>query len=102
MLIKSGPRGARLGPQWSLSALFAILASLESQHDGFFTITSGREGKHQAGSLHYVDLAVDMTYTPKSQQQQFVAILKKNLGDDFDVVDERTHLHVEFQPKKAL
>jgi hypothetical protein len=63
-------------------------------------ITSGREGKHSEGSLHYRGCAVDLRtwgMTP-SVQREYVEVLSEVLGDDFDVVLELTHVHVEYDP----
>lgn len=36
------------------------------------------------------------------EMDKFVKEIKESLGDEFDVVLESTHLHIEFQPKGAL
>ena len=64
-------------------------------------VTSGTEGTHSPGSLHYVGLAVDLRLP--SDRTKCLAIrneLAERLGADFDVVLEDSHLHVEVQPKQ--
>jgi len=63
-------------------------------------ITSGVEGKHSANSLHYEGLALDFR-TRHLLETKHLALrqaVSEALGDDFDVVLERTHLHVEYDP----
>lgn len=65
-------------------------------------ITAGTDGKHSDNSLHYSGNAMDFrTRDMKPMLRQIyrdkVADL---LGNDFDVVLEATHLHVEYDPKE--
>lgn len=64
-------------------------------------ITSGLEGEHSPGSLHYYGLAIDMRtrYFSDIEVSQVAAQLTKDLGDDFDVVITKTHIHCEYDPK---
>lgn len=61
-------------------------------------VTSGSEGQHMAGSLHYVGKAVDLRTRDLSSLQvvQLIASLRAWLGEDFDVIDESNHIHVEY------
>ena len=65
-------------------------------------VTSIMDGKHSSGSLHYVGFAFDLR-TRTFSNPDLVLIhkaLKANLTDEFDVVLEKDHFHIEFQPKK--
>lgn len=65
-------------------------------------VTSLLDGGHGEGSKHYDGDAGDIRrwiYKGKSLHL-FVGNLKENLGDDYDVVLEPTHIHLEFDPKK--
>jgi hypothetical protein len=65
------------------------------------TVTSGTDGKHKDGSLHYKGLAVDLRtryFTPEIAQQ-VANELRATLPNDFDVVLEPTHIHLEYDPK---
>jgi len=64
-----------------------------------FVITSTRHDSHGASSLHYADQAIDIRLTAWGGKVISVEALRRILGDDFDVVGERTHIHVEFDPK---
>jgi hypothetical protein len=64
------------------------------------TITSAREGNHSENSLHYTGEAIDLRiwYLTPRQRRIYVDDLKWVLGDDFDVVLEKNHIHVEYDP----
>jgi len=61
-------------------------------------ITSTYEGTHGAGSLHYANQAFDMRQ-PEHDPVTAIHELKDCLGDDFDVVGETDHIHIEYDPK---
>ena len=63
-------------------------------------ITSGTEGTHSPTSLHYQGLALDFRtrMVPTEKRAALRDSVSDALGDDFDVVLERTHLHVEYDP----
>ena len=63
-------------------------------------LTSGIDGKHREDSLHYSGQAFDFRTrnVPAADLAHLVATLAQALGDEFDVVLEETHLHVEFDP----
>ena len=61
-------------------------------------ITSARDGKHKAGSLHYEGKAIDLRtrdFTPLRRQDVHFEC-QNQLGVDFDVVLEKDHIHCEF------
>lgn len=64
------------------------------------TITSGTDGKHMAHSLHYKGFSLDIRTAGIAQatMDEIIAKSKENLGPAFQVVLERDHLHVEFDP----
>lgn len=59
-------------------------------------------GTHKVGSLHYVGLAADLRTWYMRNPLQFSKDLGALLGDRYDVVLEKDHIHLEFQPKTAL
>ena len=63
-------------------------------------VTSGTEGDHMAGSLHYVGKAIDLRSRDLTSMQvvQLLGSLRAWLGEDFDVIDEVNHIHVEYDP----
>lgn len=62
------------------------------------TITSGTDGTHSTGSLHYSGAAVDLRIKDIRKVASKAARLRNRVGRDFDVVLESTHIHIEFQP----
>lgn len=66
-------------------------------------ITSCTDGKHKQGSKHYVGNAVDFRVRdlPIVLKSVIVTDLKESLGAQFDVIDEGTHIHIEYDPKQG-
>ena len=64
-------------------------------------VTSVVDGKHGRGSLHYVGYAADVrTWAIQNEALvDFTTGLSEELGEEFDVVLENDHIHIEFQPK---
>ena len=63
-------------------------------------VTSALNGTHSAGSLHYYGYAVDLrtrNFTPAVAIDAANA-LRKKLGDKYDVINEGSHIHVEYDP----
>ena len=82
-------------------ALMVVQSEYEKHgQDHRVVITSALDGKHSAGSLHYVGYAVDIRM-PLESVDAIIHHIKLGLGYDFDVVNEGDHLHIEFQPKEA-
>ena len=72
------------------------------QANGYSCIcTSGTDGKHMKGSLHYKARAVDLRsrHVAADALPKIVEELKERLGKDFDVILEGDHLHVEHDVK---
>ena len=64
-------------------------------------VTSGCDGMHQVHSKHYTDEALDLRrfHLEPQELDTVVQALKRTLGQDFDVVIEATHIHLEYDPK---
>ena len=58
-------------------------------------------GGHKRGSLHYVGQAVDIRTrnVPVEKRPDITVALQEALGEQYDVILEKDHIHVEFQPK---
>lgn len=73
-----------------------------------YTATSITDGKHSEGSLHYDGYAFDSrtwidgngTQMPIDLKNRIADELQRQLGDDWDVVVEPTHIHVELEAAK--
>ncbi len=65
------------------------------------TVTALTDGQHMTGSLHYKGLAADLrSWNVPAQKLDFLIYsLKAALGQEFDVVKEADHVHMEFDPK---
>ena len=111
LLIKSGPRGASsAGLRPEMLVALQVADGLYREHGIDCVVTSGTEGKHRRGSLHYTGLALDLRTWNLPAHVDVITVaadLARNLGDDFDVVPEKIgqrgeHLHVEFHPDVSV
>lgn len=101
--IKNGPTGARIaGLRVEALAAWMVAASVYTAHEEECRLTAGTDSKHMPGSLHYVGLAIDLGKPRANKLAVVLADLRLYLGDDYDVVEEGDHLHIEFQPKMGL
>lgn len=65
-------------------------------------ITSLRDGKHMKGSKHYQGRAFDVRTRDVEECDVLLHIVedcRRILGDQFDVVLHKTHMHIEYDPK---
>lgn len=62
------------------------------------TVTSLLDGEHMRASLHYVGAAGDLGL-PMQGVDHMIFDLRTALGENYDVVLEPDHIHVEYQPK---
>lgn len=66
------------------------------------TVTSVMDGKHSRTSLHYVGYAFDVRTRDlhPSAIRAYANEIRERLTDEYDVVIEYNHIHIEFQPKR--
>ena len=87
---------------WTIGHIIHIADQVYQAHgENELVVTSGTEGTHSPGSLHYLGLAVDLRLP--DDRANCLAIrneLANRLGADFDVVLEANHFHIECQPKQ--
>ncbi len=102
-MIKPGVDLSNLVPQMAIA--YIIACGVYFKHTGSFfgvcVITSGREGQHGPNSLHPFGKALDLrtnTLIPAVVPYIF-RDLKLALGEQYDVVLEPTHVHMEYDPK---
>jgi len=62
-------------------------------------VTSGLDGTHSAGSLHYYGLAVDLRTRYFNQPGKIADELQQRLGSEYDVIYHRNHIHAEYDPR---
>ena len=89
-----------------------VVNSVYSHYEAECTITTGRNGVHMRGSLHYAGNALDYRTKNIAEDSVKTAIykdIKERLGMQYDVVlhpyvneGNPGHLHIEFQPKEKL
>lgn len=90
-----------LSPEILLALLVA--ESLFTEYGYDLTVTSLKDGRHSTNSLHYIGHAVDIRtmFIPLSRVSEIHSELRSELPkDQYDVILEPTHIHIEFQPKK--
>ncbi len=75
------------------------VAKVYRKHKEDLFVTSIREGNHGKGSLHYIGDAFDIRKPKKVWIINEIALIKEALGVHFDVVEEATHIHIEYDPK---
>lgn len=63
-------------------------------------VTSAVDGKHSKHSRHYVGLAFDIRQWYLPRIDRFVSELQRQLGINYDVVREDTHIHCEYDPER--
>lgn len=98
-LIKDGVVFKNLKPR--ALRVFGVFDKVYAYFGVTCTITSANDSTHMAGSKHYTDDAWDLrTWTLEPDQiYQCATLLRYELGHDYDVVVEKDHIHVEYDPK---
>jgi len=79
-----------------------IVREVFREHSREMVVTSGTDGKHSPGSLHYIGQAFDLRsrHIPQPDLDTIVTRCRERLPGSFDVVLESDHIHIEHQPKK--
>lgn len=111
MIVKPG---TRLPENWRMCHALIRCDPVYQRHGRIegVTVTSGNDRRHSWGSRHYSDLAADIRirdpasgvyFWTKKQTKKVVKEIRKELGNEFDVVLEwdKYHIHIEWHPKTA-
>lgn len=89
--------------------IYAARLTAPSLQDNTLVITSANDAKHMKNSLHYKDKAFDFRIWNIQAQNSserhalarfWVARINYELGEDYDVVLEKNHIHAEYDPKE--
>lgn len=101
MQLKAGVKLSGVRPELVLA--LGIAAEIYQKYFGIvMTVTSVKDGAHKSGSKHYVGCAADLrVWGLEGRIVTVVDAIKTALGEDFDVVPEGDHIHLEFDPKGA-
>ncbi len=99
--IKKGVRIRAMQPPVVLAIQIAAGVYQEFNQDTL-VVTSLCEGHHKRGSAHYSGRAFDLRiWGLDDNLDRVVKKLANDLGDEFDVILESDHVHVEYDPKSA-
>jgi hypothetical protein len=93
----------RLGVLHMETALVLHHASLWSRLAGVdLVVNCGSNGAHNPGTLHPWDLALDLDTEGDrfADTEQLHGYLARILSPEYDVVLEKDHVHVEFDPHR--
>lgn len=97
MLVKPGVDISRL--ERPMRRALKPLNVLYKLYDDEFVVSSTYEGDHGPDSLHYANLAIDGRKIKNLNGTATRNLIKKKLGNDFDVLWHRGHIHIEYDPK---
>jgi hypothetical protein len=102
MYLKPGVSARGIGNEILEAILVAHQAYIESGEQ--FTITALMDGVHMATSLHYKGQAADLRTRDliNTTPYKMAELIRARLSHDYDVVVERDHIHVEYDPKTGV
>jgi len=101
--IKRGVKIKGVQPELMLAAQI-VDGIYASYNNAECVITAARDGTHMTKSFHYVGYALDFRtrHIPIGWREKLKDQIARALGDEFDVVLEKTHIHVEFDPTQPI
>lgn len=101
MILKKGVKILDIQPETVMCCIVVDGIYKEHGRPEGVTITSVVDGKHSDNSLHYTGFAIDTRtrYFNKEKQQELVGDIRRHLTDEFDVILEKDHCHIEFDPR---
>jgi hypothetical protein len=97
MIIKKG--AILSGLDLRMRTALKIADKIYRKYGQILTITSGLDGTHSCGSLHYYGLALDFRdrfFTDSDKVKVFNA-LSKELSSNYIVIQESTHIHIQWR-----
>ena len=81
---------------WRMFHAAVIAEAIYRKYGVDLVITSANDGKHGPNTLHHKGLALDLrTWTLGGREAQVAEELKAALGEEYDVVLEKDHIHLE-------
>jgi len=90
------------GLQVEMQPVLKAAGNIWEKYGQELVITSGRDSIHSAASLHYYGLAVDLRtrYFTEDELSNVAHDLRAALGEGYDVIVHKSHIHVEFDEAK--
>jgi hypothetical protein len=90
------------GIKFEIITIIPQLDWLLSMYNKPLVITSALDGLHIKGSLHYKGLAIDirLPFGDSSWNYNMTQMIQKMIGNAYDVVLERDHIHIEYDPEQ--
>jgi hypothetical protein len=84
---------------WRMFYAACVAEGIYKKYGAECVITSANDGKHGDKTLHHKGLALDLrTWTLGGREMQVATDLQKALGNEYDVVLEKDHVHIEWDP----
>ena len=103
--IKRGAGAASVrGLRPEMAIAWTLIVMVMERRGCVARLSSGTDGRHTRGSSHYRGHAIDVSKRDIDVQKhdEILIAMRRALGDDYDVIDEATHWHVQFKPKGPL
>ncbi len=100
MGLKFKPGVSLLGMQPQMNCVFLSAEPIWYSQGADLVVTSVTDGAHSRGSRHYIGCAVDLRKHDLRDPEAAAKRLGEALGDQYDVVLESTHIHVEWDPER--
>jgi hypothetical protein len=102
MKLKVGVNPLRIQPELLLALYVADTVWRDNAQE--LVVTSLNDSVHSKASLHYAGCAADLRtrYFTDEKKAEVAEQLRLSLGSnpDYDVVVEKDHIHLEYQPKR--
>lgn len=96
MLLKAGVDISRLKPP--IRRKLSTIQRIVIKHTGEeLIITSTYEGNHVPGSLHYINMAIDIR--SRKKPNTVYLSLKAKLGKDYEIIAGKGYIHIGYDPK---
>jgi len=97
--LKKGVNPSQIKPELNLAVTVA-LSIWSRQSEPVLIITSITDSQHGNASLHYIGYAIDIRIRElHSNPKDLSDALRDSLVSDYDVILEKDHIHLEYQPK---
>jgi hypothetical protein len=88
------------GVSWRMFHAACVAEQIYKKYGVECVITSANDGKHGDKTLHHKGLALDLrTWNLGGREMQVSVELAAALGKDYDVVLEKDHIHMEYDPE---